>query len=140
MDKKRILFLCAHNSARSQMAEGLVNALYADRFQAWSAGSQATRVHPAAIRAMAEIGIDIGGHRSKSVREFDDQTFDIVVTVCDSDQQGCPFFPGAKETVHNAFADPAACTGTDEEVLACFRRSRDEIRSWIEKTLVDKGE
>jgi len=139
MDKKRILFLCAHNSARSQMAEGLVNALYADRFQAWSAGSQATRVHPAAIRAMAEIGIDIGGHRSKSVRAFDDQTFDIVVTVCDSDQQGCPFFPGGKETLHNAFADPAACTGTEEEVLACFRRSRDEIRSWIEETLIKKG-
>jgi arsenate reductase len=133
-----VLFICTHNSARSQMAEGLVNALYADRLAAVSGGTTATRVHPAAIRAMAEIGIDISGHRSKSLDEFMDRRFDLVVTVCDNAQTDCPFFPGAKDTFHHAFEDPAACRGTDEEVLACFRRSRDEIRAWIETDLLKK--
>jgi len=136
MGKKRILFICVHNSARSQMAEGLVNAFYPDRFLAVSGGTEATRVHPAAIKVMAEIGIDIGGHRSKSIDEFMDQKFDYIVMVCDDSQADCPFFPGGKEYIHHAFDDPAACTGTDEEVLACFRRSRDEIRAWIETALV----
>jgi arsenate reductase len=96
-------------------------------------------VHPAAIKAMAEIGIDISSHRSKSVDEFIDQPFDYVVMVCDDSQADCPFFPGGKEYIHHAFNDPAACRGTDEEVLACFRRSRDEIRGWIEETFI-KGE
>jgi arsenate reductase len=136
MDKKRILFICVHNSARSQMAEGLVNALYADRFEAVSGGTEATRVHPAAIKVMAEIGIDISGHRSKSINEFKEQRFDYVVMVCDDKQADCPFFPGGKEYIHHAFDDPAACAGTEEEVLACFRRSRDEIRAWIETDLL----
>lgn len=136
MEKKRILFICVHNSARSQMAEGLVNALYADRFQAVSGGTVATRVHPAAIQAMAEIGIDISGHRSKSIDEFTDQPFDHVVMVCDDSQADCPFFPGGQDYIHHAFDDPAACKGRDEEVLACFRRSRDEIRSWIEEAFI----
>jgi arsenate reductase len=131
-----VLFICTHNSARSQMAEGLVNALFADQLEASSAGTEATRIHPAAIKAMAEIGIDISGHRSKSIDEFMDRTFDLVVTVCDNAANNCPFFPGAKNTVHHAFEDPAACRGTDEEVLACFRRSRDEIRAWIETDLL----
>ncbi|HEX2694763.1 MAG TPA: arsenate reductase ArsC [Acidobacteriota bacterium] len=131
-----VLFICVHNSARSQMAEGLVNALHADRFEAVSGGTEATRVHPAAIKAMAEIGIDISGHHSKSIDEFMDRKFDVVVTVCDNAQTDCPFFPGGKEYIHNAFEDPAACKGTDEEVLACFRRSRDEIRAWIETGLL----
>ena len=131
-----VLFICTHNSARSQMAEGLVNALHADRFEASSAGTEATRVHPAAIKAMAELGIDISGHRSKSLDEFMDRKFDLVVTVCDDDARDCPFFPGAKDTIHRAFKDPAACRGTDEEILACFRRSRDEIRAWIETGLL----
>jgi arsenate reductase (thioredoxin) len=134
-----VLFICVHNSARSQMAEGLVNALYADRFEAVSGGTEATRVHPAAIKAMAEIGIDISGHRSKSIDEFMDRKFDLVVTVCDNDQSDCPFFPGARDTIHHGFDDPAACAGTDEEVLACFRRSRDEIRRWIETDLLTRG-
>ena len=127
-----VLFICTHNSARSQMAEGLVNALFPGRIEASSAGTEATRVHPTAIKAMAEIGIDISGHRSKSLDEFMDRKFDLVVTVCDDAARDCPFFPGAKDTIHRAFKDPAACSGTDEEVLACFRRSRDEIRVWIE--------
>jgi arsenate reductase len=138
VEKKRILFICTHNSARSQMAEGLVNALYEDRFQAFSGGIEATRVHPAAIRAMAEMGIDISSHRSKRVNEFIDQPFDYVVTVCDNARQGCPFFPGGKEYIHNTFEDPAACRGTEEENLDCFRRSRDEIHAWIEKDLLPR--
>jgi arsenate reductase len=118
------------------MAEGLVNALYADRFEAVSGGTAATRVHPGAIQAMAEIGIDISSHTSKSIDVFEGRRFDIVVMVCDDKQTDCPFFPGGKEYIHHAFDDPAACTGTDEEVLACFRRTRDEIKKWIEDTLV----
>jgi arsenate reductase len=129
--KKTILFICVHNSARSQMAEGLVNGLFGDRFEAVSGGTMATRVHPAAIKAMAEIGIDIGGNTSKSIDVFEGRRFDHVVMVCDEKQTDCPFFPGGKDYIHHAFDDPAACTGTDEEVLACFRRSRDEIRAWI---------
>jgi arsenate reductase len=134
--KKTILFICVHNSARSQMAEGLINALYGDRFEAVSGGTTATRVHPAAIKAMAEIGIDISGHHSKSVDVFEDRRFDYVVMVCDDKQADCPFFPGGKEQIHHAFEDPAACTGTDEVVLACFRKSRDEIRAWIEEMFI----
>jgi arsenate reductase len=134
MDKKRILFICTHNSARSQMAEGLVNALYSDRFQAFSAGTEATAVQPAAVRVMAEIGIDISGHRSKGVDEFINQPFDYIVTVCDDARQACPFFPGGKEYRHAGFEDPVACRGTEQDVLACFRRSRDDIRRWVEET------
>lgn len=134
MEKKSILFICVHNSARSQMAEGLVNALHADRFEAVSGGTAAARVHPAAIKAMAEIGIDISGHRSKSIDEFEGRRFDYVVMVCGDKQADCPFFAGGKEYIHHAFDDPAACVGTEEEVLACFRRSRDEISLWIEET------
>ena len=133
--KKTVLFICVHNSARSQMAEGLVNALHGDRFEAVSGGTEATRVHPAAIEAMAEIGIDISGHYSKSIDVFEGRRFDSIVMVCDDKQTDCPFFPGGKDYIHHAFDDPAACTGTEAEVLACFRKSRDEIRAWIEQTL-----
>ncbi len=136
MDKKRVLFICTHNSARSQMAEGIVNALYGDRLEAFSAGTEATRVRPEAIAVMREIGIDISGHRSKKVDEFIGRPFDVIVTVCDSARQGCPFFPGGGEFIHKEFDDPAACAGTGEEVLACFRRSRDEIRAWIEEAFI----
>jgi len=134
--KKTVLFICVHNSARSQMAEGLVNALYADRFEAVSGGTEATRVHPAAIKAMAEIGIDISGHYSKSIDVFEGRRFDHVVMVCDDKQADCPYFPGGKDYIHHAFDDPAVCQGTDEEALACFRRVRDEIKAWIEEALV----
>jgi len=134
MEKTRILFICTHNSARSQMAEGLMNGLYGDRFQAFSAGTEATAVRPAAIKVMAEIGIDISSHRSKSVDEFMDQQFDHVVIVCDNAARDCPFFPGGRDTIHHAFKDPVACEGTEEEILDCFRLSRDDIRRWIEET------
>jgi arsenate reductase len=132
--KKSVLFICVHNSARSQMAEGLVNALYGDRYEAVSGGTTATRVHPAAIKAMAEIGIDISGHTSKNIGVFEGRRFDDVVMVCDDKQADCPFFFGGKDYIHHAFEDPAACAGTDEEILACFRKSRDEIRAWIAET------
>jgi arsenate reductase (thioredoxin) len=140
MTKKTVLFICVHNSARSQMAEGLVNVLYGDRFEAVSGGTTATRVHPAAIQAMAEIGIDISRHHSKSIDVFEGRRFDLVVMVCDDRQADCPMFLGGKEYIHHAFDDPAACAGTDEEVLACFRRVRDEIRTWIETALVPAPE
>ena len=136
MEKKTILFICVHNSARSQIAEGLVNTLYGEQFEAVSGGTMATRVHPGAIQAMAEIGIDISGHRSKSIDEFEGRRFDYVAMVCDDKQTDCPFFLGGKEYIHHAFDDPAACTGTDEEVLACFRRSRDEILAWIREAFI----
>jgi len=136
METKRVLFICTHNSARSQMAEGFVNALHADRLRASSAGTEATRVHPAAIAAMAEVGIDISGHRSKSLDVFLDERFDIVVTVCDDSGSDCHFFPGGWQNIHRTFEDPAACRGTDEEILGCFRRVRDEIRAWIDADLL----
>jgi len=132
--KKKILFICTHNSARSQMAEGYMNAQYGDRFEAFSAGTEATRVHPVAIEVMKEIGIDISQHRSKVPDEFFGQGIGTVVTVCDSAQGVCPFFPGAKEVIHQSFPDPSAFTGTEEEVRAGFRRVRDEIILWIDAT------
>ena len=139
MEKTRVLFICTHNSARSQMAEGLVNALGGDRFQAFSAGTEATAVRPEAIKVMAEIGIDISGHRAKSLNEFIDQRFDHVVMVCDNAARDCPFFPGGKDYIHHAFKDPVGCEGTEEEILDCFRLCRDDIRQWIEKTFMKAG-
>jgi len=136
----RVLFICTHNSARSQLAEGLMNGLHGDRFQAFSAGTKATAVRPEAIKVMAEIGIDISRHRSKSVDEFLDQRFDYIVMVCDDAARDCPFFPGGRNYIHHAFKDPAGCEGTEEEILDCFRLSRDEIRRWIEESFIKMGE
>ncbi len=135
-EKKRILFICTHNSARSQMAEGLVNALYGDRLHAFSGGTEVSEVNPFAVEVMREVGIDISAHESKSVERFVYQRFDFIMTVCDRAKQNCPFFPGGKEYIHRSFEDPAACAGSDEDIRACFRRSRDEIRAWIEETLI----
>ncbi|MGB9758169.1 MAG: arsenate reductase ArsC [Candidatus Bipolaricaulaceae bacterium] len=134
MKKTRVLFLCTNNSARSQMAEGLLRVLGGDRFEVESAGHMPTQVHPLAIQAMAEIGIDISHHRAKNVAEFLGQTFDVVVTLCGDDAPGsCPFFPGGKKYMHVPFPDPA--TGDLEK----FRRVRDALRAWIEETFL-KGE
>jgi len=129
--KKRVLFICTHNSARSQMAEGLVKALYPDRYEAFSAGTEPSGVNPYAIKVMAEIGIDISRNRAKGVNEFVNMEFDYVVTVCDHARQTCPFFPGGKELLHQGFEDPAAFEGNEDEKIAAFRRLRDEIRDWI---------
>lgn len=132
--KKTILFICTHNSARSQIAEALVNELVVDRYKAFSAGSEPTRVNPYAITAMAEIGIDISANQAKIVNVFRGKNFDYVVTVCDHAKEACPFFPGAKQYLHQGFTDPSTFTGSDEEKLSGFRRVRDEIKSWIEST------
>ncbi|MGD9563111.1 MAG: arsenate reductase ArsC [Pyrinomonadaceae bacterium] len=127
-DKKRVLILCTGNSARSQMAEGLLRHDGGDRFEVESAGVIASFVRPQAIAAMKEVGIDISGHRSKSVDEFVGQAFDYVITVCDNAKESCPVFPGKTERKHWSFDDPAEATGTEDEILAVFRRVRDEVR------------
>jgi len=129
--KQRILFLCTHNSCRSQMAEGLVNHYLGDRFQAFSAGTEATRVNPLAAQVLAELGIDISGHRSKTLDEFAGQTFDHVITLCNSANEQCPLFFGGVQRVHLGFDDPSRLPGSDEEVLPKFRRVRDEILKQI---------
>jgi arsenate reductase len=134
---KKVLFICTHNSARSHMAEGLVNALYGDRYRAFSAGTEPSTLNPYAVRVMQEIGIDISDHRSKSVDEFMDQDLDYVVTVCDHAKESCPFFPGGRKPMHKGFQDPASVAGTEAEKLQVFRRVRDEIRDWIERTFSD---
>lgn len=130
MNKKKVLFICTHNSARSQMAEGMVNALFSDVFEAYSAGTEPSEVNPLAIRVMSEINIDISSFQSKGVDKFIGQTFDYVVTVCDSAKETCPFFPGG-QTLHQSFKDPAAAQGETEEILAVFRTVRDEIMLWL---------
>jgi arsenate reductase len=135
--KTRIQFLCTHNSARSQMAEGMLRALAGDRFEVMSAGTEATLVRPLAIRAMEEIGIDISGQESKTLEVYLDQPFDYVITVCDEANEACPFFPGAKNRLHWPFEDPSRADGSEEERLAVFRRARDGIEERIERELVN---
>ena len=131
--KKRVLFLCTHNSARSQMAEGLLNTLYHKTYEAYSAGVQPTQVNPYAIEVMKELGIDISNHSSKHINEFQDEHFDFVVTVCDNARETCPFFPG-KIVLHQSFDDPSSFHGSIEESLAVFRQVRDQIKDWLERT------
>ncbi len=129
--KKQVLFVCTHNSARSQMAEALLNTFHGDHYEAWSAGTEPSEVNPYAVKVMAEIGIDISIHRSKNVEEFVSRPFDYVVTVCDHANESCPSFPGGKERIHKGFEDPATAVGDDAEKLGAFRRTRDEIRRWL---------
>lgn len=127
-EKKRVLILCTGNSARSQMAEGLLRYDGGDAFDVSSAGVEPSKVRPQAIEVMREIGIDISNHRSKSVDEFTSREFDYVITVCDNANERCPLFPGKTERIHWSFDDPAAASGDEEAKLAVFRRVRDEIR------------
>jgi arsenate reductase len=129
--KGRVLILCTGNSARSQMAEGLLKHDAGDRLEVESAGTKPGRVRPEAIAVMKELGIDISGHRSKHVNEFQGQSFDYVLTVCDNAKESCPVFPGQTKRIHKAFEDPAAFQGTEAERLALFRRVRDEIRDYL---------
>jgi arsenate reductase len=133
MEKKRVLILCTGNSARSQMAEGLLRHDAGERFEVESAGTKPSFVRPEAIAVMGELGIDISGHRSKSVKEFDGQKFDYVITVCDSARESCPVFFGGAERLHHSFDDPAALDGSKEERLNLFRRVRDELRSYLRR-------
>lgn len=133
--RKTVLFLCTGNSARSQMAEGLLRHLAWDRFEAASAGTHPAGVNPLAVQAMREIGIDISHHRSKYVDEFLGQRFDYVITVCDRARETCPIFPSASQILHWSFDDPAAVQGTAEERMSVFRKVRDELSERIKQLL-----
>jgi arsenate reductase (thioredoxin) len=133
---KRVLFICTHNSARSQMAEGLANALYSKVLTAYSAGTKPGQVHPLAIEVMSELDIDISKQRSKGLAEFKEQEFDYVVMVCSNAAETCPFFPGGKEQIHHGFDDPSEIVGTEKERLKAFRKSRNEFNKWIIDNLV----
>ena len=135
MEKKKILFICTHNSARSQMAEGFVNALFSDNYEAYSAGTEVAFIRPYAIKVMHEIGIDISKHHSKHVRMFYGKDFDLVVTVCDNAKKVCPVFPGAKRMIHQSFEDPSSANGTEEEMLEVYRKVRDQIKNWLVENL-----
>jgi arsenate reductase len=136
-DKKRVLILCTGNSARSQMAEGILRHDGGDKFEVESAGVNPSQVRPEAIEAMREIDIDISSHRSKSAEEFVGQDFDYIITVCDNARETCPFFPGAAERIHQSFEDPPALGAVDHDsTIAIFRRVRDEIREWLQKDFI----
>jgi arsenate reductase (thioredoxin) len=130
-DKKRVLILCTGNSARSQMAEGLLRHDAGHRFTVESAGTKPSTVRPEAIAVMKEVGIDIMSHRSKHVDEFAGQYFDYVLTVCDNAKESCPVFFGKATRLHHSFNDPAAVEGSEEKRLVEFRRVRDELRSYL---------
>jgi arsenate reductase len=130
---KTVLFICTYNSARSQMAEAFLNKLCGDRFEAKSAGVTPTGINPYFAKAMAEVGVDLLTHRSKSIMEFQGKILDYVVTVCDSARENCPFFPGKTE-IDKSFQDPSGLKGTEEEILQKVRVVRDEIKSWVETT------
>lgn len=138
-DRKRVLILCTGNSARSQMAEGLLRDLAGDRFEVASAGVSPAQVRPEAITVMRESGIDISQHRAKSVDEFTDQQFDYVITVCDNANEQCPVFPGNTERIHWSFDDPAAAQGDEPARLAVFRRVRDEILQQLQAFIPRAG-
>jgi len=136
MPAQRVLFLCTHNSARSQMAEGLLRRLGGDRFEAHSAGTEATGVRPLAIQAMAELGIDISKQTSKTLDPYVDQGFDYVVTVCDDANESCPIFPNATHRLHWSLPDPSKATGNEAERLAVYRKVRDGLRARIQEELL----
>lgn len=129
--KLRILFLCTHNSCRSQMAEALANHFLGNRYQAFSAGTKTTRVNPLAIRVLFELGIDTSTLRSKTMDELAGEHFDYVITLCGDANEKCPLFFGGVERIHMGFSDPSKATGTDEEILQEFRRVRNEVKHWI---------
>ena len=141
--KQRVLILCTGNSARSQMAEGWLRHLAGDRFDVFSAGTHPSTVNPLAIVVMQERGIDISQHRSKSVKEFTDQPFDFVITVCDQAAEACPVFPGPARRLHWSFPDPAAVTGSKAARLQAFRHVRDtlhaQLMGWLADLQLEKG-
>ena len=137
-EKTRVLILCTGNSARSQMAEGLLRHDGGGRFEVFSAGVSPSRVRPEAVEAMREVGVDISHQRSKSVEEFAGQAFNYVITVCDNAREQCPFFPAGTKRVHWSFDDPAAVGGDDAARLAVFRRVRDEIRDWLRDDFIPR--
>ncbi len=137
MDRKKVLFICSQNAARSQMAEGYLRACYGDRYEAFSAGTRASTVNRLAIRVMMENGIDISHQRSKSIQEFHGHEMDVVVILCDTSKGICPFYPWTKETLHMTFPDPGEFTGNEEEQLHLFRSLRNRIQCWIDEQFGD---
>lgn len=137
--KQRVLFICTHNSARSQMAEGLLRHLGNERFEVFSAGTEATFVRPMAIQAMAELGIDISHQQSKTLDRYLGEPFDDVITVCDAAAEACPVFPGAARRRHWSFEDPSKATGSESEQLQVYRQVRDDIRARIENELLPEA-
>jgi len=131
MSRKKVLFICTSNSVRSQIAEAFLNNLYGDKYKAYSAGINKTKVNPYAIKVMKEVGIDLSKHYSKRIDDFNDQDFDYVVTVCDNAKENCPFFPG-KKVIHKNFKDPAIFNCSIENTIIEFKKIRDEIKNWIE--------
>jgi len=129
--KPKVVFICHHNSGRSQLAEALLRMLYGDHFDAYSAGVIPSQVNPYAVQAMELLGVDMSRHRSKSIEEYKDVDFDYVVTVCDKARESCPFFPG-RNLIHHSFSG-ALSEGSEEEILASFVKVRDEIRTWLEE-------
>jgi arsenate reductase (thioredoxin) len=134
--RQRVLFLCTYNSARSQMAEGLLRQFRGDRFEVYSAGTEATNVRPLAIRAMAELGIDISNQESKALDRYLNESFDKVITVCHAANEACPVFFGAKERLHWSFPDPSQAAGSEAEQLNVYREVREAIRTRVERELI----
>lgn len=130
--KKKVIFICTHNSARSQVAEGYLRAKYHDRYEVYSAGTEPSQVNPFVVIVMKEIGINISHHTSKSLTQFLDMKMDLRVTICDNAKENCPIFPGGGQIVHKGFQDPDLIQGTEKEKLNAFREVRDEIISWID--------
>lgn len=139
MQKRRVLFVCTHNSARSHMAEAMLRAWAGDRFEASSAGTEATGIKPETIQVMQEIGISLDGHRSKTIEEFRGQSFEWFITVCDEAQKNCPVLPGVEHVGHWSIEDPSLADGTPEERLAVFRRVRDQIRNRLRLSILAGG-
>jgi arsenate reductase len=139
MEKRRVLFVCVHNSARSQMAEGMLRAWAGDRFEVASGGTEASRVRPEAITVMGELGIDIGDHESKTIERYMGQPWDWLIPVCEEACEACPYVPGAKAVLRWSFDDPSAATGSDEERLTVFRRVRDEMTTQVRDFIATAG-
>jgi arsenate reductase len=135
--KKKILILCTGNSARSQMAEGLLKHIRQNEYEIFSAGTKPSIVRSEAIKVLAEIGIDISKNRSKSVDEFADEEIDYVLTVCDNAKENCPYFPAQTKLVHHSFADPAEVEGDEETRILAFRRVRDQIQEYLNDSFVE---
>jgi arsenate reductase len=138
-DRQRVIFVCTHNSARSQMAEGMLRAWGDDRFEAFSAGTEATRVRPEAIAVMDEIGIDIRGHTSKTIEPFMGEAFSWLITVCDQARESCPTVPGIAQQAHWSIDDPSAVEGDEERRLAAFRAARDILRDRVHTFILAAG-
>lgn len=131
--KKSVLFVCTHNAVRSQMAEAFLNNIYGDRYSAFSAGSDPTQIDPSVILVMNEAGIDVGNQHAKGLNIFQSNHFDYVITVCDQAQESCPYFSEGDIRIHKSFSDPSRVEGLTEDKIKEYRKTRDEIKKWIEQ-------